>query len=289
MMIQRLAVIGVGLIGGSLARALREGGHVADVVGFGRSLGNLQTAVDLGVVDRAEVSVAATVRGADMIVVAVPVSSIKLILSELAPLLEDGAVVTDVGSVKGVVVQAAREALGTRFASFVPGHPIAGAEHSGVGASRADLFQAHHVILTPDDDTDPVALARVQAMWQATGADVMTMPIVQHDEVLAACSHLPHMLAYTLVDMLVRRNDHRATFDLVAGGFRDFTRIASSDPVMWRDICVGNSEALVRVLREYRDNLDVLISAINKGDAKRLEQTFARAKRARDKYIKGDG
>jgi prephenate dehydrogenase len=184
-----------------------------------------------------------------------------------------------------VVVQAAREALGARFAAFVPGHPIAGAEHSGVGASRADLFQAHHVILTPDNDTDPAAVMRVRAMWQATGADVMTLPIVQHDEILAACSHLPHVLAYNLVDMLVRRNDHRATFNLAAGGFRDYTRIASSDPDMWRDICVGNREELIRVLREYRDNLDVLISAIAKGDAEWLEQTFARAKRARDKYV----
>jgi prephenate dehydrogenase len=288
-MINKLAIIGVGLIGGSLARALRQSGHVGDVVGFGRSLGNLQTAVDLGVIDRAEVSLAATVRGADMVVVAVPVASIRPILSELAPLMADGAVVTDVGSVKGVVVQAAREALGARYADFVPGHPIAGTEHSGVAASQAELFQGHHVILTPDNDIDPVALARVRAMWQATGADVLIMPVVQHDEILAACSHLPHMLAYALVDMLVRRDDHEKTFDLAAGGFRDFTRIASSDPEMWRDICVGNSDALVRVLQEYRDNLDVLISAIARGDADWLEETFNRAKRARDEYIKGDG
>lgn len=288
-MINKLAIIGVGLIGGSLARALRQSGHVGDVVGFGRSLGNLQTAVDLGVIDRAEVSLAATVRGADMVVVAVPVATIRPILSELAPLMADGAVVTDVGSVKGVVVQAAREALGARYAVFVPGHPIAGTEHSGVAASQAELFQGHHVILTPDNDTDPAALARVHAMWQATGADVLIMPVVQHDEILAACSHLPHMLAYALVDMLVRRDDHKKTFDLAAGGFHDFTRIASSDPVMWRDICVGNSDALVRVLQEYRDNLDVLISAIARGDADWLEETFNRAKRARDEYIKRDG
>lgn len=288
-MINKLAIIGVGLIGGSLARALRQSGHVGDVVGFGRSLGKLQTAVDLGVIDHAEVSLAATVRGADMVVVAVPVATIKPILSELAPLMVDGAVVTDIGSVKGVVVQAAREALGARYAVFVPGHPIAGTEHSGVAASQAELFQGHHVILTPDNDTDPAALARVRAMWQATGADVLIMSVVQHDEILAACSHLPHMLAYALVDMLVRRDDHKKTFDLAAGGFRDFTRIASSDPVMWRDICVGNSDALVRVLQAYRDNLDVLISAIVRGDADWLEDTFNRAKRARDDYIKRDG
>lgn len=285
-MINKLAIIGVGLIGGSLARALRQGQRVRDVVGFGRSLGNLQKAVDLQVIDHAEVSVAETVRDADMIVVAVPVGSMGQIFAELAPAMSDDAVVTDVGSVKRAVVEAARKALGPRFPAFVPGHPIAGTEHSGVAASMADLFQGHRIILTPDSGTDAAAVARVRTMWQAAGGEVITMPIAEHDEVLAACSHLPHMLAYALVDMLVRRDDHCTTFDLAAGGFRDFTRIASSDPVMWHDICLANRDAIVEVLRDYRENLDALIAAIAKDDTKWLMDTFSRAKRARDALLR---
>ena len=285
-MIEKLAVIGVGLIGGSLARALRRGKHVGEVVGFGRSLGNLQKAVDLKVIDRAAVSATDAARGADMIVVAVPVGSMKDSFAQVAAALADGAVVTDVGSVKGAVVDAAREALGSRFAAFVPGHPIAGTEHSGVAASKADLFEKHRVILTPGNETDATAVARVRAMWEAVGATVTLLPVEQHDAVLAACSHLPHMLAYALVDMLVRRDDHRLTFDLAAGGFRDFTRIASSDPVMWRDICLANATAITELLRDFRGNLDALTDAIGRGDGDWLMKTFERAKHARDAYVK---
>jgi prephenate dehydrogenase len=285
-MIEKLAIIGVGLIGGSLARALRERGQVREVVGFGRNLGNLQKAVELGVIDSAAVSVADAAQNADIVVVAVPVGSMENIFAQLSPVLSKDAVVTDVGSVKRAVVDAARKSLASRFSAFVPGHPIAGAEHSGVAASRAQLFEKHRVILTPETETDAAAVVRVRAMWQVTGAEVMMLSVEQHDEILAACSHLPHMLAYGLVDMLVRRDDHRATFELAAGGFRDFTRIASSDPVMWRDICLANQEALVRVLEEFRDNLDALTDAIKRGDRDWLMETFERAKRARDAYIR---
>ncbi len=286
-MIHKLAVIGVGLIGGSLARALRQGGYVEEIVGFGRSLGNLQKAVDMQVIDRAEVSVANTVRDADMIVVAVPVGSMKTIFSELAGTMADDAVVTDVGSVKRSVVEAARSStLGQQFSAFVPGHPIAGTEHSGVAASMANLFQEHRVILTPERETRPAAVARVHAMWRATGAAVMTMSTDQHDEILAACSHLPHVLAYALVDQLVRRDDHRTTFDLAAGGFRDFTRIASSDPRMWHDICLANRDAILKLLRDYQRNLEAVMHAIDQQDGKWLMEMFDRAKRARDTYIK---
>ena len=285
-MIERLAIIGVGLIGGSLARALRRGKHVGEVVGFGRSLGNLQKAVDLKVIDRAAVSATDAARGADMIVVAVPVGSMKDSFAQVAAALADGAVVTDVGSVKGAVVDAAREALGSRFAAFVPGHPIAGTEHSGVAASKADLFEKHRVILTPGSETDAAAVSRVRAMWEAVGATVTLLPVEQHDAVLAACSHLPHMLAYALVDMLVRRDDHQLTFDLAAGGFRDFTRIAASDPVMWRDICLANATAITELLRDFRGNLDALTDAIARGDGDWLMKTFERAKHARDAYAK---
>lgn len=284
-MIKKLAVIGVGLIGGSLARALREGGHVAEVVGFGRSLGNLQTATDLGVIDRAEVSVAEAVRDADMIVVAVPVASMESIFAQLADSMMEGAVVTDVGSVKRSVVKMAKATLAGRCSAFVPGHPIAGTEHSGVSASTADLFKHHRIILTPEENTDAAAVARVSAMWQATGGDVISMSVAEHDDILAVCSHLPHVLAYSLVDLLVRRDDHTTTFDLAAGGFRDFTRIASSDPTMWRDICLANRDALAKVLKDYQRNLDELVSAIDSGDSQWLMDTFTRAKHARDAYI----
>jgi len=280
-MINKLCIVGVGLIGGSLARALRAGGHVTEIVGYGRSLSNLQLAAELGVIDYAEVSLAAAVRGADMVMLALPVGSMKDILAELAQLPFEG-VITDVGSTKGNVIAAARAALGKGFARFVPGHPLAGTEQSGVQASQADLFRGRRVILTPEKETDPAALARVRALWTATGAEVSEMPAAEHDRVLAASSHLPHLLAYALVDMIVRRDDHRAVFAAAAGGFRDFTRITASDPVMWRDICLANRAELLAALKTYRDDLGAFIEAIERNDAKWLEETFARACRARE-------
>jgi len=281
-MINRLCIIGVGLIGGSLARALREARAVREIVGYGRSLGNLQQAVDLGVVDRAAVSAPDAVRGADMIVLAVPVGAMPEILGEIAAAIDDGAVITDVGSVKGGVIEVARRALGARFARFVPGHPIAGTEQSGVAASLADLFAGRRVILTPEAETDPGALASVRAMWSVAGAEVVAMSAGEHDRILAVGSHLPHLLAFALMDLVVRRDDHRAVFQCVGNGFRDLTRIAASDPVMWRDICFANREAVLEVLRQYRDNLAELELAIARGDGEWLIETFTRAKHARD-------
>lgn len=280
-MINKLCIIGVGLIGGSLAKALRAGGHVTEIVGYGRSLTNLQLAADLGVIDYAEVSLGAAVRGADMVVLALPVGAMKDVFAELAQLPFEG-VITDVGSTKANVIAVARAALGNGFARFVPGHPLAGTEHSGVQASQADLFRGRRVILTPEKETDPAALARVRAMWAAVGAEVGEMPATEHDRVLAASSHLPHLLVYALMDMIVRRDDHRAVFAAAAGGFRDVTRIAASDPVMWRDICLANRTELLAALKQYRDDLGALIEAIERGDAKWLEETFTRARRARE-------
>jgi prephenate dehydrogenase len=287
-MIDRLAIIGVGLIGGSLARALRDCGHVREVVGYGRGLANLQRAVELGVVDRIETSLATAVRDADMVVLATPVGSMPEILAAIAPYLSATAVVTDVGSVKGSVVAAARAALGARLANFVPGHPIAGTERSGVEAALTSLFAGRRVVLTPLPENRPETVARVRAMWQAAGADVVDMAIEQHDEVLAATSHLPHLLAYALVDLLSRMNDSREVFAYAAGGFRDFTRIASSDPHMWRDICLANRAAIVQVLKQYRAGIDSLTGAIVAGDAASLEKLFARAKSARDAFVEND-
>ena len=284
MKLQRLAVIGVGLIGGSLARALRTAGAVEEIVGAGRRIEHLQQAVDLGVIDRAAVSVADAVRGADAVVLAVPVAGMEAVLRECAGAVSPQVVLTDVGSVKGSVIRAARETLGPVFGRFVPGHPVAGTERSGVAASFAGLFEDHKIILTPEPDTDRDAVDTVRALWEQAGGQVVEMGAAHHDRVLAACSHLPHVLAYTLVDMLVRRDDHREIFEYAAGGFRDFTRIASSDPDMWRDICLANREPLLALLKQYRLDLKRLMDAVEKGDARALHDTFQRAKHARDRY-----
>jgi prephenate dehydrogenase len=280
-MINKLCIVGIGMIGGSLARALRVAGYAHEIVGYGRSVGNLQQAVELGVIDRAEVSLTDAVRHVDMVVLAVPVSCMAEILGEVGPALADQAVVTDVGSVKGSVIAAARGALGKRFARFVPGHPLAGTEQSGVAASQADLFQGRRVILSPEPETDAAATASVRAMWEAAGAEVTMCSAVDHDRILAVSSHLPHMLAYCLMDMVVRHDDHREILECAAGGFRDVTRIAGSDPVMWRDICLANRDALLAALRQYHDDLGALATAIEKGDGKWLCETFTRARHTR--------
>ncbi|WP_372522775.1 prephenate dehydrogenase [Sulfuricaulis sp.] len=280
-MINKLCIVGIGMIGGSLARALRVAGYAHEIVGYGRSVGNLQQAVELGVIDRAEVSLTDAVRHVDMVVLAVPVSCMAEILGEVGPALADQAVVTDVGSVKGSVIAAARGALGKRFARFVPGHPLAGTEQSGVTASQADLFQGRRVILSPEPETDAAATASVRAMWEAAGAEVTMCSAVDHDRILAVSSHLPHMLAYCLMDMVVRHDDHREILECAAGGFRDVTRIAGSDPVMWRDICLANRDALLAALRQYHDDLGALATAIEKGDGKWLCETFTRARHTR--------
>lgn len=285
-MINRLAIIGVGLIGGSLARALRDNGGVREIVGYGRSIGTVQEAMRLGVIDRAEVSIADAALGADMVVVAVPVGSMLDVLAQLAPGLGDRAVVTDVGSVKASIVAAARPVLGAKFRNFVPGHPLAGGEKSGVQASVSDLFQGRRIILTPEPETDADAVARVRAMWHAVGAEVATMSAQVHDEIVAASSHLPHLLAYTLVDMLVRMDNHRAIFENSASGFRDFTRIASSDPAMWRDICIANGDSILPLVRQFQTDLDAVAQAVEQGDEHALFEIFARAKRVRDSLIK---
>lgn len=281
-MIQRLALIGVGLIGGSLVRDLRALGLVEEVVGFGRSVANLELAVELGVIDSAAIKARDAVQGADAVVIAVPVGSIGAVLQEIGPDVGENAVVTDVGSVKQSVIDAARAALGDRFPCFVPGHPIAGTENSGVGASLEGLFRGRNVVLTPTDDTDTGAAATVHGIWQAVGARVVTMDAGEHDRILAASSHLPHMAMFALMDMLVRMDEHREIFEYSAGGLRDTTRIAGSDPTMWRDIVLANREALLGVLRQYHEDVGELVSAIEHGDADALLETFQRARAGRE-------
>lgn len=284
-MIERLAIIGVGLIGGSLARALREAGAVGEVVGCGRALPNLERAVELGVIDRYTQDPAAAVVGADMVFVAVPLGAMRGIFSAVKDRLRADAVLTDGGSVKGSVVTDARAAFGLVPPRLVPGHPIAGTEHSGVEASFATLYRGRRVILTPVAETDPAAVERVEWMWRTCGAEVSRMTVAHHDEVLAATSHLPHMLAYGLVDALARMDETDEIFRYAAGGFRDFTRIASSSPVMWRDICMANREALSAMLARFSVELTDLAQAIRLGDGHTLLQVFERAKAARDRYV----
>lgn len=283
-MINRLSIIGVGLIGGSLARALKAAGACNEIVGWGRSEEPLQKALALGVIDRAETDLAAAVKEADVVVIGVPVGAMESVLSQLKPHLEPQTVVTDVGSTKGSVIAAAQKVFGILPPRFIPGHPIAGTEKSGVEASFAELYRNRRVILTPDEDSDPDAVTLVRRLWEQAGAEVIEMSVVHHDEVLAATSHLPHMLAFTLVDTLARLEDHDDIFRFAAGGFRDFTRIASSNPQMWHDICLNNRDALLKMLRRFSDELNTLAAAIENGDGQALLETFERAKAARDDY-----
>lgn len=283
-MIRRLCIIGVGLIGGSLARALRQAGQVQEIVGSSRREEHLREAVELGVIDRYDTDAARAVQGADMVVVCVPLGAMEQTFRTIAPALAPDAVLTDAGSAKGCVVAAARAAFGTLPAGFVPGHPIAGTEKSGVAASFAELYRNRKVILTPVAESAPEATARVQAMWEAAGAQVECMGVEHHDTVLAATSHLPHVLAFQLVDTLARMSDEDEIFRYAAGGFRDFTRIASSDPVMWRDICLANADAVLDMLTRYRSDLDHLADAIRAGDGAELERVFRNAKAARDRH-----
>ena len=284
--IERLGLVGVGLIGGSLALALREAGAVGEIVGCARRREHLETAKRLGVIDRATTDPAEAARGADMVVLAVPLGAMQPAMAAIAPVLEPDAVLTDVGSAKTSVVRAARAVFETLPGGFVPGHPIAGTEKSGVEAAFPELFRERRVILTPLASSAPAAVARVQAMWEACGAHVVEMTPDHHDEVLAATSHLPHMLAYALVDTLARMDDSREIFDFAAGGFRDFTRIASSDPQMWHDICLANHDALVKMLEAFSDDLRLLADAVRRADSRFLLDTFTRAKAARDAFCK---
>jgi len=288
-MIKRLTIYGVGLIGGSLARALKAAGAVGEIVGYGRSLAPLQKALELGVIDRYETDIARALEGCEVVLLGVPVGAMEQVLRELQPHLAVDTIITDVGSTKGSVVEAAVKVFGELPPRFIPGHPIAGTEQSGVEASFAELYQRRRVILTPNEQSDPQALEQVRWMWQQAGAEVIDMPVAHHDEVLAATSHLPHMLAFTLVDTLARLEDHDDIFRFAAGGFRDFTRIASSNPQMWHDICLNNREALLKMIQRFSDELATLSAAIERGDGEALLKTFTRAKAARDSYCENNG
>ena len=286
-MIKRLAVIGVGLIGGSYARALRAAGQVEEIIGCGRSRENLERAVELGVIDTYSHDIGEAVEGADLIFLAVPLGAIRAAFEAMKGHLADKAIITDAGSVKGSVIRDCEAVFGAMLPNFVPGHPIAGTEQNGVEASFAELYKNRRVILTPVCQTNESAIALVHATWRYCGAEVTRMFAVDHDRILAATSHLPHMLAYALVDMLARMDDKEEMFRYAAGGFRDFTRIASSNPVMWRDICIANKDQLATLVEDFATELQLLATAIRAGEQQQLEQIFENAKSTRDSFIDG--
>lgn len=284
--VQRLAVIGVGLIGGSLAKVARSEGFASHTVGYSLSHGEAALGVELGVIDEAATSISDAVDGADLVVLAVPVKAFSSVLLEVKAAAKDGAIITDVGSVKRCFLDAVSSVYGEIPSYVVPGHPIAGSERSGVTAADENLYRRHKVILTPIENTDPLALTLVRSMWRMAGATVLEMSVQKHDEVLAATSHLPHLLAFSLVDTLAGEEQNQEIFRYAAGGFRDFTRIAASDPLMWHDIFLANQDALLKVLDHFTTDLASLRKSIENGESQHLLGVFTRAKSAREHFTK---
>jgi prephenate dehydrogenase len=284
----QLAIVGVGLIGGSVALALKQAGQVGTVTGTGRELDKLAEAIKLDVIDQAT-SLEEAVGTADVVVLATPVGQFPRIMQAIVPHLKADAIITDAGSTKGDVVATARAHLGKHLPRFVPAHPIAGAEKSGVKAARADLFTGKHVVLTPLPETSPDAIEIVERLWQTCGAKVSQMTPLMHDQVFAAVSHLPHLLAFALVAELANRSNAEQLFGYAAGGFRDFTRIAASSPEMWRDISLANKQPLLKELKAYQDQIAYLAAILEQGDGVALEILFQRASIARNNWNKISG
>lgn len=283
-MTQHITIVGVGLIGGSFALALREAGLNAHFTGAGRSEQSLKRAVELGIVDDWHTSLPDAVENSDLVLLATPVGAIDTVLEQMAPALGPDTIVTDAGSVKQSVIDSARARL-KHFENFVPAHPIAGTEHSGVEAGFASLYRDRRLILTPVAETLPSAVESVASLWQTTGANLEYMEPMQHDEIFAATSHLPHMVAFSLVETLYRMDQKSPLLHHAGSGFADYTRIASSDPVMWRDVCLYNKEALLASLDMFTEGLDELISAVEAEDGDALERIFITAKETRDNKV----
>ncbi|GAC1634242.1 MAG: hypothetical protein NVS9B10_30140 [Nevskia sp.] len=282
----RLAVIGLGLIGGSFARALREAGAVVSVRGYDSDPEQLRIALELGVIDAAGRDAADAVCGADVAVIAVPVLATAAALAACKPGLAAGTILTDVGSTKLSVLDAACEVFGAVPARFVAAHPIAGTEKSGVAHAQANLFRGHRLILTPHAAQDAAALSLVEALWRSTGARVVHMDAARHDAIFAATSHLPHLLAYSFVEMLTRLEGADADiFPNAGGGFRDFTRIASSSPRMWHDILRANAKPVAALLQRQIEELQALHEMIERGEWDALREVFERARAARERHL----
>ena len=286
-MFNKICIIGTGLIGGSIAKAAREQGLCDQIVAFGRKKGikNLQTAKQLGVIDEFYFDIAAAVKDADCIVICTPVGVIEQVFTQLKPFWNEQTIYTDAGSTKGSVIAAAQAVFGEVPTNFVPAHPIAGAESSGVEASRVDLFSNKRLILTPVDSTSNQAVNKITGFWQRIGATVSVMSVTHHDAVLAATSHLPHILAYSLVNLLGQKDEQVEIFKYAAGGFKDFTRIASSDPTMWLDICMANKEEIVPLIQQLKAELGKIEHMLVNEESQQLFETFTYARQARQRFL----
>jgi prephenate dehydrogenase len=297
--VNKLVIIGVGLIGGSFALALRKAELAGHIVGVGRSRENMRRALKLGVIDEIAGNLSSALKGADIVFLAIPVGQTGEIMAQISPHLESDSIVTDAGSTKRDVITVARSHLAEHLKNFVPGHPVAGAEQSGAGAANAELFRGKNVVLTPLEETSPEAIKRVTELWQACGAQVSLMGASQHDKILASVSHLPHVLAFTLMnhisaehrpeDLLPSNNlplPSGGPLRFAGTGFRDFTRIAGSSPEMWRDICLANREALSRQIDAYQQELATVREMLAHGDGEALEKIFANAREARRQWLK---
>ncbi len=284
-LIGKLVVVGVGLIGGSFALALKKHKVVAHVVGLGRSHANLLAARRLGIIDEIATDTATAVNGADLVLLAVPAGQMAGVLAQIAPYLGAHTIVTDAGSTKQDVIAAARQYLGSNFARFVPAHPIAGTENSGAAAAFPELFEGRTLIVTPQSKTDAQALKRVMAVWKICGMSTVKMTAVEHDRVFALVSHLPHLISFALVGQIAKQIDARLLFERGGGGLRDMSRIAASSPEMWRDISLANNKALLGALKGYIREIEALRDAIEENDRARLEKHLRNASAARRKWL----
>ena len=282
-MLNKITIIGVGLIGGSLAKAIKENQLANKVCGYGRDQSRLEKAKNTNIIDELSTNIDEAVKGADIVVIATPVGTFKQILEAIEPLITEQVIISDVGSTKTNIVKIVNEVLGEKSKCFVPAHPIAGKEKSGFEVSVPDLFKDKKTIITPLENNAPESIKVIHDMWIGTGAEVDYLSPESHDELLGMTSHLPHMLAFSLVNYLVSQSPNASIY--AGGGFKDFSRIASGDAVMWRDICIHNKEQIIDHLKGYQSTLSELIDAINDDDSKRLEMLFTTAKNTRDSWV----
>lgn len=286
-MFNKLCIIGVGLIGGSVARALRQRGLCKNIVGFGRKddSQNLETAKNLGVIDNYYLDIKEALKDTDCVLIATPVGAIESVFTLLKPFWNNETVYTDVGSTKSHIFAAAERVFGDIPDNLVPAHPIAGAEQSGVTAALSDLFVNKRLIITPGASTGPEALEKIRRLWESVGAQVVLMEAHHHDAILAATSHLPHIVAFAMVDMLGQKDEKSEIFQYAAGGFRDFTRIASSDPTMWLDICLANKSEIIPLIEQLKEELGKIQQFLDNNDNQQLFNTFTYAGKARQRFL----
>ena len=282
-MLNKITIIGVGLIGGSLAKAIKANQLANKVCGYGRDQSRLEKAKNTNIIDELSTNIDEAVKGADIVVIATPVGTFKQILEAIEPLITEQVIISDVGSTKTNIVKIVNEVLGEKSKCFVPAHPIAGKEKSGFEVSVPDLFKDKKTIITPLENNAPESIKVIHDMWIGTGAEVDYLSPETHDELLGMTSHLPHMLAFSLVNYLVSQSPNASIY--AGGGFKDFSRIASGDAVMWRDICIQNKEQIIDHLKGYQSTLSELIDAIDDEDSKRLEMLFTTAKNTRDSWV----